>query len=103
MVRVVEHLSVAELEARYEASADVTSSRHFQTIFLLAKSDSTRKVAEITSFGLRWVEQLLERYNALGPASLGDLRRDNRSVARVLNGSSLFQVGELARTSPAMR
>ncbi len=56
MARVVEHLSVAELEARYEASEDVTSSRHFQTIFLLAKGHSTRKVAEITSFGLRWVE-----------------------------------------------
>jgi transposase len=84
MVRVVAHLSVAELEARYEASEDVTSSRHFQTIFLLAKGHSTREVAEITSFGLRWVEQLLERYNAFGPASLGDLRRDNRSVATVL-------------------
>ena len=84
MVRVVEHLSVAELEARYETSEDVTSSRHFQTIFLLAKGHSTREVAEITSFGLRWVEQLLERYNALGPGSMGDLRRDNRSVATVL-------------------
>ena len=29
MARVVDHLSVAELEARYEASEDVTSSRHF--------------------------------------------------------------------------
>ena len=43
MVRVVEHLSVAELEARYEASEDVTSSRHFQTICLLAKGHSTRE------------------------------------------------------------
>ena len=71
MARVVEHMSVAELEARYETSEEVTSSRHFQTIFLLAKGHSTREVAEITSFGLRWVEQLLERYNAFGPASLG--------------------------------
>jgi len=84
MARVVDHLSVAELEARYEATEDVTSSRHFQTIFLLAKGHSTREVAEITSFGLRWVEQLLERYNAFGPAALGDLRRDNRSAATVL-------------------
>ena len=84
MARVVDHLSVAELEARYAASEDVTSSRHFQTIFLLAKGHSTREVAEVTSFGLRWVEQLLERYNAFGPAALGDLRRDNRSVATVL-------------------
>ena len=84
MARVVDHLSVAELEARYAASEDVTSSRHFQTIFLLAKGHSTREAAEITSFGLRWVEQLLERYNAFGPGALGDLRRDNRSAATVL-------------------
>ena len=84
MVQVVEHLSVAELEARYEACEDVTSSRHFQTIFLLGKGHSTREVAEITSFGQRWIEQLLERYNACGPMTLGDLRRDNGSEARVL-------------------
>ena len=84
MARVVDHLTVAELEARYEASEDVTSSRHFQTIYLLAKGHSTREVAEIMSFGLRWIEQLVERYNAFGPAALGDLRRDNRSVATVL-------------------
>lgn len=84
MARVVDHLSVAELEARYEGCEDVASSRHFQTIFLLAKGLSTREVAEITSFGQRWIEQLLERYNAFGPASLGDQRRDNRGVATVL-------------------
>jgi transposase len=84
MALVAEHLSVAELEARYEACEDVTSSRHFQTIYLLAKGHSTREVAEITSFGQRWVEQLLERYNTFGPGSLGDLRRDNRGVATVL-------------------
>ena len=92
MGRVVEHMSVAELEARYEASEDVTSSRHFQTIFLLAKGHSTREVAEITSFGLRWVEQLLERYNAFGPVSLGDLRRDNRSLATVLKPELLHRL-----------
>jgi len=84
MSLVAEHLSVAELEERYEACEDVTSSRHFQAIFLLAKGHSTREAAEITSFGQRWIEQLLERYNAVGPAALGDLRRDNGSQARVL-------------------
>lgn len=70
MVRVVDHLSVEELEARYEASEDVRSSRHFQAIYLLAKGHTRREVAEITSFGLRWVEQLVERYNAFGAAAL---------------------------------
>ena len=81
MALVAEHLSVADLEARYEACEDVTSLRHFHTIFLLARRHSTRPVAEITSFGQRWFEHLLERCMMYGPAALGDLRRDNRGVA----------------------
>ena len=84
MVVVAEHLSVVELEELYEAADDVTSSRHIQTIYLLAKGHSTREVTEITSFGLRWVEQLLERYNAFGPSALGDLRRGNGGKPSVL-------------------
>jgi len=48
---VAKHLSVAELEERYEACEDVKSSRHFQAIFLLAQGRSTRETAEITSLG----------------------------------------------------
>jgi transposase len=92
MARVVEHLSVADLEAGYEACEDVTSSRHFQTIFLLAKGHSTKEVAAITSFGQRWVEQLLERYNAFGPSTLGDLRRENGSDATVLKPELLMRL-----------
>ena len=38
----------------------------------------------MTLFGQRWIEQLLERYNALGPSALGDLRRGNGASAKVL-------------------
>ena len=84
MAVVVEHLSVAELEERYLACEDVTSSRHYQTILLLAKGHSTSEAAEVTAFGMRWIEQLLERYNAIGPSALGDLRRGNGARATVL-------------------
>lgn len=84
MAYVGGHLSVAALEERYEACEDVTSSRHFQTIWLLAKGHSTGEVATLTSFGQRWIEQLLERYNAFGPSAMGDLRRGNGAPARVL-------------------
>jgi transposase len=98
---VAGHLSVAELEARYEACEDVTSSRHFQAIFLLAKGHSTRETAQITSFGQRWIEQLLERYNAVGPAALGDLRRENGSQARVLKPQLLERLrGRLDEPPP---
>jgi transposase len=84
MAHVAGHLSVAALEERYEACEDVTSSRHFQSIWLLAKGHSTGEVAAMTSFGQRWIEQLVERYNALGPSAMGDLRRGNGAAAKVL-------------------
>ena len=89
MVAVVDHLSVEALEERYEACTDVTSSRHFQTIWLLAKGHSTSQVAAMTSFGQRWIEQLLERYNAEGPNALGDLRRANGAPATILKSEVL--------------
>jgi transposase len=92
MAVVAEHLSVAELEERYRACKDVTSSRHFQAILLLAKGHSTGEAAEVTSFGVRWIEQLLERYNAVGPTALGDLRRDNGARATVLKLELLEQL-----------
>lgn len=101
MARVAEHLSVAELEARYEACQDVTWSRHFQTIFLLAKGHSTREVAEITSFGQRWIEQLLERCNALGPETLGELRRDNGGFATALKPELLERLRVRLDAPPA--
>ena len=84
MAHVADHLSVAALEERYEACADATSSRHFQTIWLLAKGHTIGEVSAMTSFGRRWIEQLLERYNAFGPSALGDLRRRNGAAATVL-------------------
>jgi transposase len=84
VAHVADHLSVEALEPRYEASEDVMSSRHFQTIWLLAKGHTVSEVSSLTSFGRRWIEQLLERYNAFGPSALGDLRRGNGAPAKVL-------------------
>ena len=100
MAVVAEHLSVAELEERYRACKDVTSSRHFQAILLLAKGHSTGEAAEVTSFGMRWIEQLLERYNAVGPSALGDLRRDNGAQARVLKPELLERLRVRLEESP---
>ena len=53
MAYVADHLSVAALEERHEACEDVMSSRHFQTIWLLAKGRSTGEVAAMTGRGIR--------------------------------------------------
>src|SRR3712207_7863015 len=77
MARIVEHLPVAELEARYRAARDATEARHYQAIWLLAQGRTFLEVAEVLAFVPRWVEQLAARYNAFGPEALGDRRRRN--------------------------
>ena len=84
MARVAAHLSVSELEQHYRAAKDATAVRHYQAIWPLAKGHTVRQVSETTSFGARWLEQLLSRYNARGPAALGDQRRHNGRAPSIL-------------------
>ena len=71
MTRIVEHLSVADLERRYRAARDVTEARHTQAIWLLAQGRTVLDVAAVLAFAPRWVEQLAARHDAHGPAVLG--------------------------------
>jgi transposase len=89
MARVAGHLSVDELEARLRSARDPTATRHFQVIWLLARGHTIADVAAVTSFVPRWIEQLLARSNAHGPEALGDLRRRNGGVPRVLRPALL--------------
>jgi hypothetical protein len=47
MARIVEHLSVAELEGRYRTARDATEARHTQAIWLLAQGRTFLEVAEV--------------------------------------------------------
>ncbi len=78
MARVATHLSVSELEREYCAAKDATAARHYQAIRLLAQGHTVPAVAEMTSFGTRWLEQLLSRYNARGVITRPSM--DNRRL-----------------------
>ena len=54
MARIVGHLSVAELEARYRAARDATEARHYQAIRLLAQGRTFVEAAEVLAFVPRW-------------------------------------------------
>jgi transposase len=94
MAVVVEHLGVEELQERFRASGEVTLARHYQVIWLLAQGRGLAEVARLTSFAVRWVEQLLARYNAFGPSSLGDRRRGNGAPPSVLTSELLDKLRE---------
>src|SRR5215218_5507826 len=97
MARIVEHLAVGELEARYRAAQDATEARHVQAIWLLAQGRDVLDVAAVLAFAPRWVEELAARYNAHGPDALGDQRRRNGRAASLLREEVL---AERVRTPP---
>jgi transposase len=100
MARVVEHLSLEDLEAEMCAAADAMAARHFQVIWLLAKGHTIAEVSEVTAFVPRWIEQLVARYNAAGPGALGDLRRHNARMATVLKPELLERLRERLAAPP---
>ena len=100
MARIVEHLSVEELEARYRAARDVTEARHAQAIWLLAQGRTVLEVAAVLAFAPRWVTRLAARYNACGPAALGDGRRRNGKAAGLLTPDLLAALTERVKAPP---
>ncbi len=100
MARIVGHLPVAELEARYRAARGVTEARHYQAIWLLAQGRTFLEVAEVLAFVPRWVERLAARYNAFGPEALGDRRRRNGRTASLLTPEVLSALAKRLKEPP---
>ena len=100
MARIVDHLPVEELEARYRASHDATEARHLQAIWLLAQGRTVLEVAEVLAFVPRRVKRPAARHDARGPAALGDGRRRNGKAASLLTPEVLSALAERVRTPP---
>ena len=94
MAQGAAHLSLADLQTRFVISEDAREARHLHTIWLLAKGHTVAEVSEMTAFSVRWIEQLLARYNAEGPTALGDLRRCNGSAPSMLKPELLEKLRE---------
>src|SRR5919205_263598 len=99
-MRIIEHLSVADLERRYRAAQDVTEARHTQAIWLLAQGRAVVDVGGVLAFAPRWVEALAARHDAHGPAALGDQRRRNGRAASVLTPALLEALAGRLRAPP---
>ena len=100
MVRVADHLSVAEHQASYRGSKGATLARHFQVIWLVAEGRTVTETARLTGFVRRWVEELVVRYNRYGPSSLGDRRRSNGSSHKILTLAILDMLRERLKAHP---
>ena len=67
MARVADHLSISDLEQRFRTCRDPVEAHHLQAVWLLVQGHTVGSTSKVTAFGPRWIELLLERYNASGP------------------------------------
>src|SRR5215203_4647080 len=100
MARIIDHLPVEELEARYRAARDATEARHFQAIWLPAQGRTFLEVAGVLAFVPRRVEELARRYDAFGPEALGDRRRRDGRAASLLTEAVLSALAGRGQAPP---
>jgi transposase len=100
MATVKPHLSIRDLEARYEAAADPIAKSHFHAVWLVASGYAVSEVAKLLSFSTRWVNILVKRYNEGGPERLGDQRVNNGTEPTILTPAALAALKERIRAAP---
>jgi transposase len=94
------HLPPEELERRYRAAADPIERTHWQIVWLVAAGRGCARAAEVVGYSVDWVREVVRRYNADGPAGLGDRRRANPGGAPLLDAAGRAALAE-ALAGPA--
>jgi hypothetical protein len=97
---LVPHWDAASALEAYRGERDGVRRAHLQVIWLLLSGEAGSAVARVTGFSVRWIEKLVARWNAEGPAGLGDRRRGN-GAAPVLDEAGLVALAAALDAGPA--
>src|SRR5260370_27926614 len=63
-------LSVEELEQRYRAAHEPHERTWWQILWLLARGQLAKDIAQSTGYTASWIGQIAKRYNTEGPAGM---------------------------------
>jgi transposase len=88
---IAPHLTIAELERRYRQARDPVARSQWQILWLLASGMGTAEVARVTSYSVRWVQEIARRYRA-GPSAIGDRRHGNPGAVPLLDAAQQEQL-----------
>jgi len=84
---VAPHREPSELHRRYRAAADPVARAHWQIVWLVASGRTCAEAAAAVGYGVPWARAVVGRYNAGGPAGLGDRRHANRGAPPLLDAA----------------
>lgn len=96
---IAPHLPIEALQQRYRTAEDPVARSQWQILWLLAQGLPTAQVAQVTGYGVRWIQEIARRYRA-GPEAIGDRRHANPGAAPLLDADLQVQV-QTALAGPA--
>jgi transposase len=88
---IAPHLPIEELQQRYRTAEDPVARSQWQIVWLVAQGMPTAQVAQVTGYGVRWIQEIARRYRA-GPEAIGDRRHTNPGAAPLLDGDQQEQL-----------
>jgi transposase len=91
-IRVEGHLSTEELQQRYREASHPSEKMHWQVLWLIAEGKTAAEVAEVTSYSLNWVRELVTRFNREGPEAVRDGRRHHSGRRPLLSPEQLAEL-----------
>ena len=91
-------LSVDDLERRYRAAKEPHARSWWQILWLLARGQLAKEIAESTGYSRYWIGQIAKRYNAEGPAGMR-----NRQYTHSHRAAPLLSPELLAELAAAVR
>ncbi|MCB9765124.1 MAG: IS630 family transposase [Alphaproteobacteria bacterium] len=84
-----------------KAAKKADAYAQWQVILLAMRGHSARSISELTGVSRSWLFEIVRRYNAEGPASMGDRRANNPGAARLLDEEGLVALAEALEGRPA--
>ncbi len=91
----------SDLDQAYRIERDGRRRSHLQVIWLLLQDNGVPEVARVTGFTERWINKLIDRWNADGLAGLGDRRHNNKGAQPLLDAAGVAALDAALSADPA--
>ena len=103
-IHLATHLSVDELEQRYRAAHEPHERTWWQILWLLARGQLAKDIAQSTGYTASWIGQIAKRYNAEGPEGMVNRQRTTSWRApRMLSAEQQEELRALLAEAAARR
>lgn len=100
-IRLEPHLSEAELERRYRQARDGLLRGWWQILWLLARGQTAKDIAQSTGYSRYWIGRLAKRYNEQGPDGMRDRRHtDSRRAPLALSAEQIEELRQALHGPP---